>query len=368
MNSIFSPLQLHPCVTLKNRLAVAPMTTQQSLPDGSLSREEAEWLARLSMDGYGMVISCAAAISASSIAFHNQLSLAGDTAIPALAGLAAKMRMNGCINVIQLCHGGSRTIETLTGEKPRSASSYDLPGIPGFVPPQELSVPQIGRIVEDFTGACARVEKAGFDGVELHGANGYLFTQFISTMTNQRTDGYGGSLENRARFAREVVRACRRIVPADFIIGFRLSFEGMGPETGLDPDENILVSKWLAEDGISYIHSSHLDFAAKSVKYPDRQLVKHLRDHLPAGLPLVVAGSVNSAGQAEQAMDMGADIVAIGRAAIGNRNLPADFKFRKALPFRTPYSVEHLRETGISESFTEYLKNSPTMKFLNVLR
>lgn len=352
----------------KNRLAVAPMTTQQSHADGSLSQAEADWLKRLSADGYGMIISCAASISDTATAFYNQLSLAHDEFIPELKNLADTLKKNGSLNLIQLCHAGSRAIEKLTGEKPHSASSYKLPMIPGFESPLELNQNQIRQITEDFANACARVEKAGFDGVELHGANGYLFTQFISTLTNLRADEYGGSLENRARFSREVVRACRAKVSENFILGFRLSFEGADIETGLDLDENIRIANWLAEDGIDYIHSSQMQYDAKTSKYPEETLITYLRKHITPELPLIIPGSIASAEDAQKALNLGADIVAIGRAAIANKNLPEHFQHGKPLAFHTPFTESHLRAIGISDAFLDYVKNAPPLKSLNIVQ
>ena len=368
MSQVFSTLPLNDNKILKNRLAVAPMTTQQSHADGSISQKESDWLIRLSADGYGMVITCAASISDSSTAFYNQLSLADDNCIPALKVVAGKMKEKGSINPIQLCHGGSRTIEALTGEKPHSASSYELKMVPGFTPPVELTKSQIRQIEEDFANACVIAEKAGFDGVEFHGANGYLFTQFISKMTNLRTDEYGGSLENRARFSREVVRAGRRKVSEHFIIGFRLSFEGFGIETGLDIDENIQIANWIAEDGIDYIHSSQLNYAALTAKYPEETTAGYLRGHITRRIPLVIPGSITSIDDANKAMDSGADIIAIGRAAIGNKNLPEYFEHHKELPYKTPFSEEHLQETGISQEFIDYVKNAAPLRSLNIVQ
>jgi len=278
------------------------------------------------------------------------------------------MKQQGSINIIQLCHGGSRTIEALTGEKPHSASSYELKMIPDFKPPVEMTKNQIRQVVEDFTNACVRAEKAGFDGIEFHGANGYLFTQFISKMTNLRTDEYGGSLENRARFSREVVRASRRKVPAHFIIGFRLSFEGFGIETGLDIDENIQIANWLAEDGIDYIHSSQLNYATLTVKYPEETTIGYLRSHITSQIPLVIPGSITSIDDAGKAMDLGADIIAIGRAAIGNRNVPEYFEQHRELPYKTPFPEQHLQKISISEGFIDYVKNAAPLRSLNIVQ
>ena len=368
MNKPFSRFQLNERTILKNRLAVAPMTTTQSNADGSISATEADWLLRLSEDQYGMVISCAASVSDTATAFYRQLSLAHDQFVPELKILADKMKRNGSVNIIQLCHAGSRTIQALTGERSHSASSYEMPQIPEFDPPATLTKNQIQQITNDFAKASARAEKAGFDGIELHGANGYLFTQFISTMTNLRTDEYGGSLENRARFSREVVKACRANVSKNFIIGFRISFEGAGLETGLDLDENIKIANWLAEDGVDYIHSSQMNFAAKTAKYPETTTVEYLRKKLRKELPLVISGSIVGMEDAEKALELGADIVAIGRAAIGNQALPAYFKNRQALPFQMPFTADHLREIGVGEDLIDYIKNAPPLRSLNIVQ
>jgi 2,4-dienoyl-CoA reductase-like NADH-dependent reductase (Old Yellow Enzyme family) len=364
---LFSQMKLNSKISLKNRMAVAPMTTQQSNHDGTISKSEADWLVRLSEDGYGMVISCAASISATATAFYNQLSIAEDMFVPGLQAVAKDMKGNGSLNIIQLCHGGSRAIEPLTGQMPKSASSYHIE-IPGFAPPAALTIDQIGVIVADFALACRRVQLAGFDGVELHGANGYLFTQFISKMTNLRQDEYGGSLEGRARFSREVVQACRQVVTDDFIIGIRLSFEGMGLETGLDIDENIQITNWLAEDGIDYIHSSQLKYNVKSVKYADQTAVGYIRSGVVQHLPLVVAGGILTAADAINALALGADIVAVGRAAIGNRNVPQYFKDNIDLPAHTPYATAELQKIGISNAFIDYCKNAAPLKSLNIVQ
>lgn len=365
MTALFSPLPLRGS-TLRNRLVVAPMTTSQSQEDGTISDAERVWLERLATDGYGMVITCAAAISRASIAFHRQLSLGDDDKLPALTSLAARMRALGTVPVVQLCHGGTRAIPALTGVEAHSASPYTLP-IPGFVPPREMSEAQIAQVIEDFASAAERAARAGFAGVEFHGANGYLFTQFISTMTNHRTDRWGGSLENRARLAREVVRATRARVPRDFVVGFRLSFEGAGMETGLDLDENVQIVSWLAEDGVDYGHLSSLNLFAPSTKAPLSTVLEYVRRHTDAALPLMVAGSVTSREAADRALDLGADLVAIGRAAIGNPDLPGKMARGEAL-LQTPFPREVATRAAVSEDFVGYLTKVMPVSSLNILQ
>lgn len=365
MSDLFSTLRLGGA-TVHNRLVVAPMTTSQSHADGTVSEAESAWLERLAAAGYGMVITCAAAISRSSIAFHNQLSFGDDAYLPGLAALTARLSRYPGFLVAQLCHGGSRAISALTGVEPHSASRYELPQVKGFVPPRELSVAQIQGIVEDFARACERAVKAGFGGVEFHGANGYLFTQFISTMTNHRRDAYGGTLENRARFARDVVRACRKRVPPGFVLGFRMSFEGGALETGLDLDENIQIMRWLTEDGIDYGHISSLNLFAPSLTYPHVSALTYIRTRLPRSLPLLCAGGVMSRADADRAMELGADLVAVGRAAIGNADVPARFARHQALR-PMPYAANDLAALEISPDFLRYLTTAIPVSTLNIV-
>ncbi|MBL8938686.1 MAG: NADH:flavin oxidoreductase [Archangium sp.] len=350
---------------LSNRLVVAPMTTSQSHADGSPSEADERWLGRLADDGYGVVITCAAAVSRTSIAFQRQLSFGDDALVPALSRLATTLRRPGQLLIAQLCHGGSRAIPSLTGQPAYSASRYEL-SVPGFVPPLELSSNQIEGIIDDFASAAARASAAGFDGIEVHGANGYLQTQFTSTMTNTRTDAWGGSLENRGRFARECVRAIRAKVPKDFVVGYRMSFEGFGLETGLDLDENVQLMQWLVEDGISWGHLSAFEFGALTRKYPTERLLPYVRSRVARDLPLIVAGGLKSRGDVEQALELGADLCSFARAAIGNAQLPARLARGDALAW-TPFARARLRDLAVSDAFASYMTDTFPVSSMNIV-
>lgn len=367
MDTLFSSLKLTSKHIINNRLVVAPMTTSQSNSDGTVSEGEATWLERLASDNYGLIITCASAISKKSIAFRNQLSVANDDMLPGLTKLAKRLSKYESKTVVQLCHAGSRTLPELAGTLAYSASSYSMPQIPNFVSPEPLSLEQINEIIEDFANACERVAKAGFAGIEFHGANGYLFTQFISKMTNMRKDEYGGNLENRARFSREVVRASRNRVPKDFIIGFRITMENAWLETGLDIDENLQIINWLKEDGIDYIHISHMVFDAPSVKYPDKIALQYICQNINPELPVICAGSITNIESANKALDYGASLVAFGRAAIGNDKLPQYFEKEEPLPFHTPFSETHLLSVGVSRDFIGYINGAVPLRSLNIL-
>lgn len=364
MTDLFSPLSLGPA-TVSNRLAVAPMTTTQSNPDGSPSEADFAWLGRLADDGYGTIITAAAAVSPTAKAWPNQLSVEGHELLPGLTRLADCVNRTGALSLVQIFHGGTRTSPELTGVPSGSASVYDLPAIPDFVKPRAFMSDEIAGIVDDFATAAALVAEAGFGGVEVHGANGYLFTQFQSTMTNFRTDSYGGTLENRARLARDTVRAIKERVPAGFVVGFRMSFEGSGMETGLDIDDAIQIMRWLADDGIDYGHISDFGPPRPSQKHPEVTALAHIRAGVGSDLPLMVAGGVDTLEGAQRSLDIGADLVAIGRAAIGNADIPGRFSRDEPLA-AAPYASDYLKDLGVGEDFQGYLSRPP-MSFMNLV-
>lgn len=340
-------------ISVSNRLAVAPMTTAQSEPDGRLSPAEAAWLTRLGDDGYGLLLTCAAAISRTSIAFPNQLSFGDDAVVADLAPITAHIRAAGTLPLAQLCHGGARALPALTGQPARSASAYTL-AVPGWVDPVPFTAAELAQVVDDHVAAARRAAAAGFGGVELHGAHGYLFTQFLSTQSNRRTDAWGGPIANRARLLRDVVRALREALPREFVVGVRLSMEGTGFDPGLDLDENIQVLRWLQADGLDYGHVSLMDAGAASAKYPASALLTRVREGVGPALRLMVAGGVWSPADVDRAVALGADLVALGRAALGNDHVPARFARGEPL-VRTPFSPAHLARHGVSPAFLAYL-------------
>ena len=355
MSKIFSPLKLNADYTIKNRLVLAPMTNSQSNPDGTVSDADIYWYERIAKDGMGMIISAATDVSISSRGWVNQLSAATDNMLPGLTNLARHLKPYSSINLIQLCHTGSRAVTKINGGIAYSASSYAMPNVTGFIQPQSLSTEQVYVVIDDFAAACYRVYKAGFDGVEIHGANGYLITQFISKMSNFRTDEFGGSLENRARLVREIVKACRKLVPASFIIGVRISFENSGLETGLDIDENIQISKWLVAEGINYLHVSAFDYTTKCIKYPNLLPLDYICKNF-SGVPIIGVGGATNLDSIQNILNLGADMVALGRVIIGNPNFVHSLTDINVSTVDMPYSVDYLLKIGHSQDFINYLQ------------
>ena len=196
----------------------------------------------------------------------------------------------------------------------------------------------------------------GWDGVEIHGAHGYLLTQFLSTVDNRRTDAWGGPLPNRARLLREVTRAVRARVPSSFVVGVRLSPEDFGNARGLDLDESLDVAAWLAEDGADFIHLSLWDVARPSTKRPTEHAVPQFRERVPSDVRLFVAGKIWTAADAARMFELGADVVALGRAAIGNPDWARLVADPSWAPQRPPFAAEELAARALSPGFVSYMR------------
>jgi 2,4-dienoyl-CoA reductase-like NADH-dependent reductase (Old Yellow Enzyme family) len=354
---LFSEFNFNNGVKVKNRLALSPMTNSQSHENGLLGGAEYSWLLSCAQGGFGIINTCAAYISPTAKAWSGQLAISDDAQIPALQKLTKDLNAQGSIAIMQIFHGGVRCPSSLTLQQPVSASEYEL-SFPGFEKPRALSKIEIYQIIQDFADATERAYQAGFQGVEIHGANGYLITQFISTSTNFRNDEYGRTLEGRALFVREIVRACRERVPTSFLLGIRILAEGIG----LDLDENIQIAKWLVQDGIDFLDLSLGNGLAAPKKYADtskKTTTAYFRESLGDQFPIIAGGKVQTAKQAELVIEEGANFVSLGRIAIGNSHWPRLINSKDFEPVLPPYTEKYLKKIGISEQFIGYLHTLP---------
>lgn len=332
---LHSPFQFSNGVIAKNRFALAPMTTSQSLLNGQLSSDEFLWYKQCVLGGFGIILTCAAHVSLEGQGWPNALGIFENKLIPTLKILSNFIKFHNALPIIQIYHGGLRSPELLIKQTP-----LDL---------NQLSIQQIETIIESFGTAAQRAENAGFSGVEIHGANGYLITQFINTQTNQRTDQYGGAIENRARFLIEILQNCRKKVSKSFIVGVRLSPENAYGQTGLDLDENIFIAQWIKEFGGDYLHLSTPDARKANVLSKFR--------HALEDLPILIAGGLKSQKDCLDTLDLGADIAALGKIAIGNPFFPIKSQNTAYQPNLPPFSREYLKNSAISDSFLDILKN-----------
>ena len=350
-------------LTVPNRTVLAAMTNKQSHADGQLSDDELEWLVARAHGGFGIVTTCAAHVALDGQGWDGELGAYDDALLPGLTRLAGALSKAGAVSLVQLFHGGVRAPSRLTGQQPFSASAFELPegasGAKNFEVPRAATEADIERTIQAFADAAARCAAAGFDGVELHGAHGYLLSQFLGTVSNTRDDAWGGTLERRARFMREVYAATRRATPDGFVIGIRISPEIA--EQGIDLDDSVTVAGWLAEDGVDFVHVSNWDSFKAPLKHPDskKPLTTWFREAVGGDTPLIATGGVWTPEQAGLVLDHGADLVGLGRAAIGNPAWPTGAARADWEPDRPPYTPSELIAASLGPSFVDYMRAWP---------
>ncbi len=355
---LFQSLPMGRGRTAPNRLAVAPMTNLQSDAAGLLTEVEIEWLARRAEGGFGLIETAAAYVNLDGKGWAGQVGIDREACVPGLARMANRLRVGGGLGVVQLFHGGVRAPSKVTGQQPWSASEFQEAG-KSFEVPRPASDDDLARVIDDFAAAAVRAERAGFEGVEIHGAHGYLPSQFLSAAMNQRTDGWGGDLSGRARLLRTITQRVRAAVGGSTLVGVRLSPEDFGYARGLDLDDSLQVAAWLVADGIDFLHLSLWDVTQPTRKRPEAHPTALFRAAVGPTVPILVAGAVWSPAEALACLDRGADMVALGRAAILNPAWPDQARHPGWQPARPPMSVDDLAARAVSAQFAEYLRRWP---------
>lgn len=345
---LFSSVTFASGLSLPHRIALAPMTNMQSHADGTIGDDEMHWLLSRADGGFALVVTCAAHVAKDGQGWSGELGVFDDRHVDGLARLAGRLRDRGAAPFAQLFHGGMRADPAVTREPPWSATASD--GV------RAATVDDLARTIEQFGDAAARAMDAGMAGVEIHGAHGYLLTQFLSRTQNLREDAWGGPLENRARLLRAVLRRVRERADPSFTVGVRISPEDFGNAKGLDLDESIQVARWLAEDGADYIHLSLWRSAENTKKRPDAHAVALFRAALPEHVRILVAGQIWTRADAERLLGLGADVVALGRSAIANPDWPMRAREDGWQPTRPPLSVDELRARALSPRFADYMR------------
>lgn len=343
----FEPLGFARGASMHNRLALAPLTNLQSHDDGTITTDELEFLRRRAHAGFGMVMTCGATVSLLGKGYPRQLGIHDDRHLPGLTQLAEVIRASGALAAVQIMHSGWRAKRELIGAEP--VGVFDGPGVRG------LTTAEVEQVVEDFIAAGVRAERAGFDGVEVHGAHGYLLCEFLDTERNQRRDRYGGSAEGRARIITEIVTGLRARTGPQFQIGVRLSPERYGIAFG---DALALASTLMGSGMVDYIDVSCWDTGKQpeDPRYHGRTLVDWFAD-LPRGRArLGVAGKLTTAAGVLDSLQRGADFVLIGRAAILHHDFPARLRSDPGfVSSPLPVSRAHLQSEGLGPHFIDYM-------------
>lgn len=354
MTSLHSPLTFARGPALKNRFMLAPLTNWQSHADGVLSDDEFRWLTMRAQGGFGLTMTCAAHVQAEGQGFPGQLGIFDDKHLPGLTRLAAALNKEGTHSVVQLHHAGMRSPEELIGQAPLCPSANDE------FKARAMTLDEVYGARDAFIAAAVRAEKAGFHGVELHGAHGYLVCQFLSAEVNLRTDEYGGGYENRTRLLYEIIAGVRAQCGKDFSLGVRLSPERFGMDLG----EILRLAGDLLNDArIDYLDMSLWDCFKEpgDAAFKGQSLVA-LFGALPRGsCRLGAAGKIATGRDCAAAMDAGLDYVVIGRAAILHHDFPDKVKANEAFePVALPVPEAHLVAEGLGPAFIAYMKTWKT--------
>jgi 2,4-dienoyl-CoA reductase-like NADH-dependent reductase (Old Yellow Enzyme family) len=305
-----------PCgITMKNRFMLAPLTNRQSHEDGQLSEDELHWLTMRAKGQFGLVMTCASHVQEVGKGFPGQLGIFSDDLMEGHQKLTANIKAHGSLAVIQLHHAGMRSPAELIGQAPVCPSDNAEFGA------RALSLQEVKQLRDDFIAAAVRAQKCGYDGVEVHGAHGYILTQFLSAEHNHRKDEYGGSLEHRARIIFEIINGIRETCGEKFLLGIRLSPE----KAGMDIMEVRSVCQRLIDEGkIDFLDISLWDSfkLPEDERYQDRTLLEHFTDLDFKQVKWTVAGKIKSGKDVQSILDAGVDFVTIGRSAILHHDFP----------------------------------------------
>ncbi len=339
--------------SVRNRAVLAAMTNKQSEEDGILSDTEINWLLRRAEGGFGIITTAASHVDPGGKSWEGEMGVWGDHQIPKLQELATGIRQRGSLSIVQIFHGGLRAPRSLTGKQPVSASSNLEKGVEEEC--RELTDSEILELSVSFGKAAERCEKAGFDGIEVHGAHGYLICQFLGTRTNRREDRWGGDLLGRSLFLREVLREIRDRTSDDFIVCVRISPEH---DVGITISESIELSKMMVEWGVDIIHISCWDvFAGPREDVSDsRTITSRFRNELGEDVPIISTGAVWDGSDAQFVLDEGADMVGVARVAIAHPDWASDAGIEGFAPERPPFSPEHLFRQSLSPTFVDYMR------------
>ncbi len=303
---------------LSNRLVMPPMATAKSEDDGKVSQGIIDYYDEKSKGGHiGLVIIEHSYINKEGKASSNQLSIADDRVIEKLKKLSDVIHKNGSKAIMQINHAGSATTAEITGSSPVGPSAVAHPRNPN-VSPRELTTDDIKGIINSFANAAKRVKEAGFDGVEIHSAHGYLLSQFLSPVSNKRSDEYGGNVQNRIKIHLQVIDAVKKAVGEDFTVLLRLGASDY-MEGGTTIEDSLIAAVEFEKAGVAA-----LDISGGFCGYmkPDAEgqgyfwpLTKAIKEHI--SIPVILTGGITDAESAEQLLADGkTDLIGVGRAIL----------------------------------------------------
>ena len=321
---LFETVTLPNGVELKNRFVLAPLTHISSNDDGTISDVEIPYIEKRSKD-VGLAINAASNVNDIGKAFPGQPSVAHDSDIEGLKRLAQAMKKNGAKALVQIHHGGAQALDNLTpngdvvAPSPITLKSF---GQQHEHDAREITPKEIEQTIKDFGEATRRVIEAGFDGVEIHGANHYLIHQFVSPYYNRRNDEWSDHMKFPTAVIDEVLKAKSEYASDDFIVGYRLSpEEAESPGISMEITEQLINT--ITEKSIDYVHISLGDIhsTTREGKYAGQERLKLIHQWVDGRIPVIGVGSVFTADDALDAIEStGVELVALGREILLDYN------------------------------------------------
>ena len=349
-------------VTLKNKVVMAPMTTMSSFYNGMVSKDELAYYAKRA-GGPGMVITAVANVTPNGKGFEGELSATSDEMIPSLRSLAETIQSKGAKAVLQIFHAGRKTFARIIGgEQPVSAGTVKALYPEDSETPRALTSDEVEAIIKDFGQATKRAIIAGFDGVELHGANTYLLQQFFSENSNQRTDKWGGNHDKRMTFAKAVIKEVQSVIDKyatkPFILGYRLSPEEI-EKPGIRLEDSLYFVENIKHD-VDYIHLSMGSYLRTSLNNPEdkKTILNYFIETIEPEVPLIGLGSVETPNDAQEVINKGASLVAMGRELLREPNWVEKVQRNDENSIRTTISASDMDELSIPTVMQTYLKTS----------
>ncbi|MEG2018383.1 MAG: NADH:flavin oxidoreductase [Clostridium sp.] len=322
MSELLKPLKAGN-LELKNRLVMPPMATSKSQGDGKVSKGILDYYKEKSQGGYiSLIIIEHSFINKRGKASNGQLSVSDDSDIEGLKKLAQIIQNNGSKAVMQINHAGGAASREVIGTMPVGPSAVANPRFKDKDIPKELSKEEIKAIVSDFADAARRVKEAGFDGVEIHSAHGYLLDQFFSPLSNKRSDEYGGNINNRIRIHLEVIRAVKEAVGNDFPILLRLGAADY-IEGGAVIEDSIIASKEFEKAGVNILDISGGFLGYVMPNATEQGYFSPLSEEIKKSIsiPVILTGGITEAQAAEKLLqEEKADLIGVGRAILKDSN------------------------------------------------
>ncbi|PVE64464.1 NADH-dependent flavin oxidoreductase [Priestia megaterium] len=314
---LFEPFTFPSGVTVNNRILMAPMTTASSFKNGMVTNDELAYYEKRS-GGVGAVITACAYVTREGNAFSGGFSADSDKMIPSLTKLAKTIQDKGSKAILQIFHGGRMVSpQNIGGQAPVSASAVRALRDEA-VTPREMTNEEIQHVIQGFGEATRRAIEAGFDGIEIHGANTYLIQQFFSPHSNRRTDKWGGNLEKRMRFPLAIADSISQVVKEHakkpFLIGYRISPEEI-EEPGIAIEDTLQLLDQLTEKQLDYIHLSIGTIWRGSIRNSEQTtpLLERIKERIGHKIPLMGVGSIHHPDDAIEALNKEIPLVALGR-------------------------------------------------------